>query len=285
MSDLVVLTTDAPSSTINNLSSMEPIHDDGDGDGDFNRKSNDEAAKKPKRAILVKKKTASSEIAAVATAVTFIAPLILSAAAVEFINIIRETLGLYMEHGARSSAKVNHFHRFIQNKILQLIRDKPEYRVELEYKVAATNSSGLKRCDIVVLKNNIPHIVFPVKIISSNYKQNKNNSWENLTGELQHLVWANDENLNIIPINIFMNKTPYLNTNKKIKNFETITFDDIKIYNTLITKKIAYDVMNYIMVVEHQNNIGDNYDKIPNIIGFDVNTPFRELSVILEHLL
>jgi hypothetical protein len=248
---------------------VEPIHDD--GDGDFNRKSNDEAAKKPKRAILVKKKTASSEIAAVATAVTFIAPLILSAAAVEFINIIRETLGLYMEHGARSSAKVNHFHRFIQNKILQLIRDKPEYRVELEYKVAATNSSGLKRCDIVVLKNNIPHIVFPVKIISSNYKQNKNNSWENLTGELQHLVWANDENINIIPINIFMNKTPYLNTNK--------------IYNTLITKKIAYDVMNYIMVVEHQNNIGDNYDKIPNIIGFDVNTPFRELSVILEHLL
>jgi hypothetical protein len=214
-----------------------------------------------------------------------VAPADVDADVDEFINTITETYHLYMEHGARSASKVNHFHGFIKNKILQLIRDKPEYRVELEYKVASTNSSGSKRCDIVVLKNNIPYIVFPVKIISSNYKQNKNNSWENLTGELQHLVWANDENLHIIPINIFMNKTPYLNNNKKIKTFETITFDDIKIYNILMTKHIAYDLINYIMVVEHENNINDNFDKAPNIVGFDTNTPFRKLSVILEHLL
>ena len=73
----------------------------------------------------------------------------------EWKNVIIETTKLYMKHGARSSAKVNHFHGFIQNKILELIRDKPEYRVELEHQVAATNSSGSKRCDIVVLKNNI----------------------------------------------------------------------------------------------------------------------------------
>jgi hypothetical protein len=188
-----------------------------------------------------------------------------------------------MEHGARSTKKVDHFHGCIRNIILQLIHGKPEYDVKLEHPVPSTNSSGSKRCDIVVLKNNIPFIVFPVKIISSSYMKNQNNYWESLTGELTHLMWEN-ENLNIIPINIFMNKTPLISGNK-IKGFETITFDDIKTYNTLITKKIAYDVMNYIMVVEHQNNIGDNYDKIPNIIGFDVNTPFRELSVILEHLL
>lgn len=202
----------------------------------------------------------------------------------EWKNVIIETTKLYMKHGARSSAKVNHFHGFIQNKILELIHDKPEYRVELEHQVAATNSSGSKRCDIVVLKNNIPYIVFPVKIISSSYKKNKNNSWENLTGELQHLRWA-DENLHIIPINIFMNKTPMLDTHKKIKTFETITFDDIKIYNTLMTKHITYDLINYIMVVEHENNINDQYDKEPTIVGFDANTPFRKLSVILEHLL
>lgn len=203
----------------------------------------------------------------------------------EWKNTITETAKLYMKHGARSSAKVNHFHGFIKNKILQLIRDKPEYRVELEHQVAATNSSGSKKCDIVVLKNNIPYIVLPVKIISSSYKKNKNNSWENLTGELQHLMWANDENLHIIPINIFMNKTPTLDAHKKIKKFETITFDDIKIYNILMTKHIAYDLINYIMVVEHENNINDQYDKEPTIVGFDANTPFRKLSVILELLL
>lgn len=64
------------------------------------------------------------------------------------------------------------------------------------------NSSGYKKCDIVILKNNKPYIIFPVKIIKSNYKQNKNNSWENLTGEIMQLLWANP-NIKIIPINIF----------------------------------------------------------------------------------
>ena len=204
---------------------------------------------------------------------------------IEWKNATDEINKLYMKHGARSSEKVNRFHNFIKNKILQLIRDKPEYRVELEHQVAATNSSGSKKCDIVVLKNNIPYIVLPVKIMSSSYKKNKNNYLENLTGELQHLMWANDENLHIIPINIFMNKTPMLDTHKKIKTFETITFDDIKIYNTLMTNHITYDLINYIMVVEHENKINDQYDKEPTIVGFDANTPFRKLSVILEHLL
>jgi len=40
----------------------------------------------------------------------------------------------------------------------------------------------------------------------SNYKQNKNNGWENLTGELVHIKWSSPD-VHIIPINIYMNKT------------------------------------------------------------------------------
>lgn len=201
-----------------------------------------------------------------------------------FIDIIIETLRLYIQDGARSSSNVNYFHNNIKKILLSLLQNKHEYSVELEYNVKSTNSSGLKRCDIVILKSNAPYIVFPVKIMKTNYKQNKNNSWENLTGELQHLMWAN-ENIKIIPINIFMNKTPYLKNNKQISKFENITFDDINIYKTLILKNIAYDMINYIVLVNHEVHENDYFDKIPAVLGFDINTPYRKMSDILKHLL
>lgn len=200
-----------------------------------------------------------------------------------FINIIKKTYDLYIEHGARSNKNVNYFHNYIKEELIKLF-DKPEYSVVLEYNVNSTNSSGKKKCDIVILKNSLPYIVFPVKIIKSNYKQNKNNSWENLTGELQHLIWAN-ENLKIIPINIFMDKTPYLKDNKKIGKFENITIDDIQIYNLLTKKNITYDIINYIMTVQHNNIVDENFDKSPDILDFDINTPFRNMLDILKELL
>ena len=124
-------------------------------------------------------------------------------------NIVYE---LYIKYGCRSNKNVNYFHNFIKNE-LEKIFIKPLYEIKLEYNIKSSNSLGKKKCDIVILKHTIPYIIFPVKIIKSNYKQNKNNGWENLTGELQHLKWSNDD-IYIIPINIFMNKTPYLNEKK-----------------------------------------------------------------------
>ena len=201
----------------------------------------------------------------------------------KFINIIKETYELYIKHGPRSNISVNYFHTYIKNELIKIF-NKPDYSVMLEYNVNSTNSSGIKKCDIVILKSNIPYIIFPVKIIKSNYKQNKNNSWENLTGELQHLIWAN-ENIKIIPINIFMNKTPYLKSNKKIQKFENITINDISIYKLLLSKNIAYDIINYIILVAHNNIINENFDKSPNILGFDSTTPFRSLFDVVKELL
>jgi hypothetical protein len=176
------------------------------------------------------------------------------------------------------------------SKILMEKFPLPHFRVEMEFSLNSINSTGKKRCDIVVLKlvgpeTYEPYIVFPVKIIKTNYKQNRNNAWENLTGELTHLKWADgNEHLKIIPINIFMNKTPYLLKDKKIENFENITIEDISTYNILKTKQIVYDMINYIMIVEHHNIIGEPYDKVPNIIGFDTDTPFRSMFDILKDL-
>ena len=141
-----------------------------------------------------------------------------------------------------------------------------------------------KKCDIIVFKNNNPFIIFPVKIIMSNYKQNKNNSWENLTGELIHIKWLNQD-VNLIPINIFMNKTPYLDNKKIIKKFENITYNDIKNYDILKEKNICYDVINYIIDIEHNNYINEYFTNLPNIIGFNKNTKFRSFESILKNLI
>ena len=200
-----------------------------------------------------------------------------------FIKEMKNVYELYIKHGSRSNKNVNYFHNFIKNE-LEKIFIKSLYEIKLEYDIISSNSLGRKKCDIVILKNNEPYIIFPVKIIKSNYKQNKNNGWENLTGELQHLKWSND-NINIIPINIFMNKTPYLNDKKIITKFENITINDINIYKILIEKNIVYDLINYILIVNHNNNINEEFNKSPTIIDIDNNTMFRNLYDIVKDLL
>ena len=199
-----------------------------------------------------------------------------------FKEIVYQTYDKYFKHGSRSSKKVDYFHSSIKRILEQHFSRENGFDIKLEYNIRACNSSGKKKCDIVILKNNNPYIIFPVKIIMTNYKQNKNNSWENLTGELMHIKWVNP-NLNIIPINIFMDKTPYLTNNKKIKKFENVLTSDIENYNYLIENNICYDVINYIVEVEHINEIGQGFADIQPIKKFI--TPYRPFSSILSELL
>ena len=203
-----------------------------------------------------------------------------------FLNNIYKTYNLYHKHGPTSSEKVNYFHNCIKVEIEKIIKNKLSqniYKVKLEQNIDSINSSNKKKCDIVVFKNEKPYIVLPVKIIMTNYKQNKNNSWENLTGELIHLKWANPD-IKIIPINILMNKTPYLKKNKIIDKFEYITYSDIKTYEILKEKDIAYDIINYIIDVDHENKIGENFCKTPNILNFNLNTKYRSFNKVLMNL-
>tara|TARA_Y100000389_G_C17459402_1_gene520552 strand:- start:1258 stop:1917 length:660 start_codon:yes stop_codon:yes gene_type:complete len=199
-----------------------------------------------------------------------------------------EIFPAYVNCGSRSSKKVqilhNHFKKCIDNLIhLKSLED--VYSCKLEYDVPSVNSKGSKKCDIVILKTGRPYIVFPVKFIMSNYYQNRNNYWENQTGEIMHMVWENS-NLIIIPINLIFNEVPYLSSENKIKNFETITYrKTFKIYDILITNNIIEDVINIIVDVAHECEVGDIYDKCPNILGINQYTPYRTFEEILSRLL
>ena len=210
----------------------------------------------------------------------------MSSEAKVFLEMLKtEIFPAYINCGARSSKKVDILHSHFKKCIDDFIHHRSlegKYSCVLEYNVPSANSKGAKKCDIVVLKNSTPHIVFPVKFIMSNYYQNRNNYWENQTGEIMHLVWKNPD-LIIVPINLIFNEVPYLSKNK-IKKFETITFQKtFRIYDILTKNNHIADVINLIVDVEHACKVGDNYDKCPEIRGINEDTPYRTFEQILAN--
>lgn len=199
------------------------------------------------------------------------------------LQIIYKTYIKYLKYGSRSPKKVDYFHEAIKDLFIQFFFSKEKgYDVRTEYCIESYNCSNKKVCDIVILKNNIPFIVCPVKIIMTNYKQNRNNYIENLTGEITLIKWKNP-NIHIIPINIIMSEVPYLKNSKKIKKFENISSNDFKNYNELLHNNFCYDIINYIIQVEHSKKENEYFDEIPPITKFE--TEYRPFSFILKDLL
>jgi len=199
-----------------------------------------------------------------------------------FLEIVRKIWDTYKKHGARSKKKTDcchdAFRDFIEEKFF---KKEYGYEVKTEVEVKSNNLTGKKRCDVVVYKNDKLFLIIPVKMVMTNYKQNKANYFESLIGEVWSLMIANP-GIKIVPLNIFFSDTPYLSGNK-IKNFEKITFEkDIKNYDKC--KPLVYDVINYIFDVEHLCKKGETFDKIPINIKFSVDTPYRILDSIFGEI-
>jgi hypothetical protein len=195
-------------------------------------------------------------------------------------KLIEETIQLYFINGARSSKKVDYLHK----GIIELIEKKipPYYKLLLEENVKSYNTTECKKCDIVIqdTRTNTIKYVFPVKFMMTNYKQNKNNYWESLTGECCHLKWKNPD-INIIPINIIFNRVPYLDSDKKIKKFEDIDYtSSLEVYQILKENCVCKDIVSYIFNIEHMNKVGELYNNV-KIVEYNEKTPYREWSDIL----
>lgn len=202
----------------------------------------------------------------------------------KFINVIKEAFSKYVHSGPRSNEKTNVLHKGILNIISKHLNSN-DYDIKIEKTISSCNSSGNKSCDIIVFRRGIPYIIFPVKFIMTNYYQNKNNGWENLTGEVLHLKKEAD-NRHIIPINIIFNKIPYCKSSKCINKWENISYKkSYEITEKLVEWGLATNVINYIFDVEQLCNIGEEYNKCPNIIGFNSETPYRSFGDILEPII
>jgi hypothetical protein len=194
----------------------------------------------------------------------------------ELINVLNEALEQYEQYGPRSNKKVMIIHKYIENtlKSLPQFKNKYDHSINNEQAVESLNYKGSKKCDVVIRRKDLKRTVlyiFPIKFITSNYKQNRNNYLENLVGESYCLKKKNPL-AKIIPINIFRQETPYLDKNKNIKKLEKITYDELEIYKQF-KPELFDDVINYIII-----------EKDNKVIGMDEHTPYRCLKLIVTEL-
>ena len=216
-----------------------------------------------------------------------------------FLNMIKNANETYINTGSnsRSSKKVDIIHQFIEDTIKPLLKDNME--IKQEKYVPSNNSNNRKKCDIVIYKDKLPYIIIPVKYSMTSYNKNSNNYWENLQGELMSLktqAAINNHELYIIPINIISNNIPNRSGSEKlIQNFEKINYKkSYQIYESMKDipsgtlnniSPLCYDCISYIIDVEHICQIGEQYNKCPKIIDFNIDTPYRNFNDILNPIL
>ncbi len=193
---------------------------------------------------------------------------------------LNECMRLYFENGPRSSKKTDHLNNMIIEYLgvyFSNLHNIDDYSLITEHNLQCANFSEKKKCDIVVCYKNAPYIVFPLKFVMTSYLKNRNNYFENITGEVYLLKQANPD-LKIVPINFILDKIPNLTNDKKIKNFELITHENsFNVYSTLIKSGIIYDIYNVVIKTEHVCQIGDKYDRPPLITDIIENKSLYDI--------
>ena len=150
-----------------------------------------------------------------------------------FLKAIAETFRAYNEFGARSNKKLIPIHKWFAN----YLKD----NLGKGYSVMSLGSSGEakingkyypKNLDISVIKNDKVLTTISFKFVTSNYKQNANNYFENLLGETANIRRVN---VGFAHFLVLRAKTPYYDKNKgnlrgKTIKIETINDHDLSKY-------------------------------------------------------
>jgi len=107
-----------------------------------------------------------------------------------FLNCLEKSFLIYLERGARSTAKLKILHPYIAQDLRKFLGN--EYQVYSldkndgkEKKISGRYFD--KKVDILITKGNLTVAGFGVKFIMSNYKQNSNNYFENMLGETANI--------------------------------------------------------------------------------------------------
>lgn len=153
----------------------------------------------------------------------------------DFLESISNSFSKYKEFGARSTQKLYPIHKYITDILKKIWVDKYEYFfMGIDSKEAKVDGKYYpKNVDIAISKDGKVIFCLGIKFITSNYKQNANNYFENMMGETANLQ------ANQIPyshIIVMRYETPYYkknDTNNPSKT-EIISKKDIQKYLNLI---------------------------------------------------
>lgn len=154
----------------------------------------------------------------------------------DFIQAISTSFQKYQEFGARSNQKLKPIHKFLADTLQEIFGN--EY--ELHYLGSDTKEKTVqgkyypKDIDMTITKNNEPVLCVGLKFVTSNYKQNANNYFENMMGETAN-IQAN-QGLHYAHVIILRHETPYYKKDSSIGKIEIINEKDLSKY-----LKLAFD--------------------------------------------
>jgi hypothetical protein len=160
----------------------------------------------------------------------------------DFIKAISQSFKKYIEHGSRSTEKLKPIHNFVAQTLQKIFGETYEIHFlgdeTKEMKVKGKYYD--KDIDITVAKDNKPVICLGIKFVTSNYKQNANNYFENMMGETANIQARKD--LPYFQLIILRHQTPYYSKTtqrtgtKEPTKIEIINEHDLQKYINL-----AYD--------------------------------------------
>jgi hypothetical protein len=149
-----------------------------------------------------------------------------------FLKAIENSFKAYKEKGARSTAKLKPIHKFVAETLSKIWGKDFEicYLGDGTKEETVEGKYYPKDIDITVLDNKKPVFCLGIKFVTSNYKQNANNYFENMMGETANIQAIG--NLPYAQLIILRHKTPYYQKNEteNSSKIETINDKDISKY-------------------------------------------------------
>jgi hypothetical protein len=154
----------------------------------------------------------------------------------EFIKAVGAAFKAYKDFGARSTEKLKPLHKYIANILAAIWGG--NYRIHFlgdENKELTVDGKYYpKDIDVAVTKSETPVFCLGIKFVTSNYKQNANNYFENMMGETANIQAMG--NLPYAQLLILRHETPYYSKNETEtpRKIEIINDKDIAKYVKLI---------------------------------------------------
>lgn len=156
----------------------------------------------------------------------------------QFLKAIEASFVAYKKYGARSTQKLRPIHKFVADTLCEiwgqdcgihyLCDGNREFTVEGKYYP--------KDIDIAITRDGKPVFCLGIKFVTSNYKQNANNYFENMMGETANIQALGD--LPYAHLIILRHKTPYYKKNETELSSKTEIISDKDISKYL---KLMFD--------------------------------------------
>lgn len=132
----------------------------------------------------------------------------------ELIKALEASFVAYKEFGARSTEKLKPIHRYIASVLANIWGKDHTVRFlgEENGEMTVDGKYYSKDIDITITKNEMPVFCLGIKFVTSNYKQNANNYFENMLGETANIQASG--NLPYAQLLILRLEPPYYSKNE-----------------------------------------------------------------------